>query len=447
LSCPAYLIHKRKVYKCVLITINAKSILGNLNMVQIKELLVEMNPWWKAKTELDFKERDVYRQLQKFMPSKQIIALTGLRRVGKTTIMLKCAEDAINSGLDPKNIVYFSFDEFRECEIRSVLNEYAAMMEKDLAKGRYLFLLDEIQKVNSWADQLKGIYDTSGKNSKIIISGSESLFIKTRSKETLAGRIFEFKVEPLSFKEFLKFKGLELKPVGLYEKELARLLEEFTLTLGFPELLGVKDKEIIRKYTTEGIVEKIIYRDIPELFKVRDPSILASTVRIIMEEPGQIVEISGLASDLKVSRQVMSNYLSYLEQSFLIKKLYNFSKSRRKVERKLKKYYPTIVSPDILFRDDEMHRSKVFEWLLVTQSKSEFFWRDPYKHEVDMVLTNEKLLPVEVKYGKISTDGLLAFMRKFKADEGYIISPAKEEKIKIEEKTISVVPAYKFLLT
>jgi hypothetical protein len=415
-------------------------------MAQIKETLVELNPWWKGEFRLDFKEREVYSQLQKFMTSRQILALTGLRRVGKTTILLKCAEDALNSGFDPKSIVYFSFDEFRECELRDVLKDYAAMMEKNLAKDKYLFLFDEIQKVNGWEDQLKGIYDTHGKNSKIIISGSESLFIKMRSKETLAGRMFEFKVEPLSFKEFLKFKGLELKPIGLYEKELARLLEEFTFTLGFPELLDVTDKDFIKKYVKEGIIEKIIYRDIPELFRVRDPPILASILSIIMEEPGQIVEISDLASELKVSRQVMSNYLSYLEQSFLIKKLYNFSKNRRKIGRKLKKYYPTIISPDILFKDDELRRPKVFEWLLVTQSRAEFFWRDPYKHEVDIVLANEKLLPIEVKYGKIETKGLLAFMRKFKTDEGYIISPAKEEKIKIGEKTISVVPAYKFLL-
>ena len=216
-------------------------------MTTIKEALEDSNPWWKKKFKLEFKEREVYKQLQKFLPLPQIIALTGLRRVGKTTLMLKIVEDEIKNGFDPKNIVYFSFDEFREVEIRKVMKEYEEMLEKDFRKGKYLLLFDEIQRLSNWEDQIKRIYDTF-KNIKIIISGSESLFIKKKSKETLAGRIFEFKVEPLSFKEFLSFKGVKFKPVGLYEKELNRLFNEFSLIQGFPELVGIKDKEIIKKY-------------------------------------------------------------------------------------------------------------------------------------------------------------------------------------------------------
>lgn len=178
-------------------------------------------------------------------------------------------------------------------------------MEKELRKEKFLFLLDEIQKLSNWEDQLKRIYDTFGKNIKIIISGSESLFIKKKSKETLAGRMFEFNVGTLTFREFLCFREADYKPIGLHEKELKKLLGEFALTLGFPELANVKEKDIIKKYVREGIVEKVVYRE--------------------------------LAKELKISRQTLSNYFSYLEDSFLVKKLYNFSRSRRKAGRKLKK--------------------------------------------------------------------------------------------------------------
>ena len=165
-----------------------------------------------------------------------------------------------------------------------------------------------------------------------------------------------------------------------------------------------------------------------------------------MENPGQLVEISELAKELKVSRQTTSNYLTYLEKSFLLNKLYNFSKSRRKVERKLKKYYPTVISVDLLFKDDEFSRSKVFEWFIVNQLKSEFFWRDPYKNEVDIVLVNRELHPLEIKYGKAAIKGLYMFMKKFNVDKGYIISKDKEKLQKIDEKTVSIIPAFKFLL-
>lgn len=153
-----------------------------------------------------------------------------------------------------------------------------------------------------------------------------------------------------------------------------------------------------------------------------------------------------LSKDVKVSRQTLSNYLSYLEESFLIRKLYNYSASRRKVERKLKKYYPTLVSVDLLFKDDTFSRSKVFEWLIINQLKADFFWRDPYKNEVDIVLTKDKPVPVEIKYGKVETKGLSAFMGKFKTSDGYVISYNKEETHKANGKTIHVIPAYKFLL-
>ena len=80
------------------------------------------------------------------------------------------------------------------------------------------------------------------------------------------------------------------------------------------------------------------------------------------------------------------------------------------------------------------------------QLRAEFFWRDPYKNEVDIIIDNKKPLPVEIKYGKTEAKGILAFMRKFKVDEGIIISKDKEEKQKSNKKIISVVPAYKYLL-
>lgn len=415
-------------------------------MADIKDVLDELNPWWKGGFSIGFKEREIHKEIGKFMPLPQIIALTGLRRVGKTTLMLKAVEDAIKSGFNPRDIIYFSFDEFREVDIRDVIKEYERIMDKEFREGRRLLLLDEIQKLNGWEDNLKGIYDAYGKNTKIMISGSESLFIKKKSKETLAGRIFEFKVETLAFREFLGFKGADFEPINLHEKELSRMFNEFILTMGFPELVGIKEKNIIKKYIKEGIIEKILYKDIPRMYKIKDISAIESLLGMIVENPGQLIEISALAKDLKISRQTLSNYLEYLEMSFLLRKLYNFSRNKKKVERKLRKYYPTVISADLLFNEDAVSRSKVFEWMIVEQLKAEFFWRDPYKNEVDIVLADKELIPVEIKYGRMDFDGILAFMKKFKVGKGYIISPNKEEIKRFDDKTVYVASAFKFLL-
>ncbi len=415
-------------------------------MTRIRDALVELNPWWKEEFSLEYREREVYREIQRFLAMPQMIALTGLRRVGKTTLMLKAAQDAIRKGFDPKDVLYFSFDEFREIKTREVLSEYEKLTGRDLGKGRRLVLLDEIQKLAGWQNELKAVYDRYRTNLKILISGSESLFIRKGSRENLAGRLFEFKIEPLNFREYLVFKGKVYKPIDLYEKELANLFDEFILTQGFPELVGVKDRSVIRKYLRESIVEKVVFRDLLSLLEIRDISLLESLLNILTEEPGQLLEVSQLAGELAVSRQTLSNYLSYLEQSFLVRKLYNYSTGRRKVERKLKKFYPTIVSADLPFRDDDLSRSRVFEWIVVNQLKAEFFWRDRYKNEVDVVLTDAKPVPVEIKRRRMDFSGMEAFMDRFKVDKGYTISLDKEDMRKTDGRTIFVVPAYKFLL-
>jgi hypothetical protein len=414
-------------------------------MANIIETLNDSNYWWKEEIVLQYYERDIFRQILKYISMPQIIAFTGLRRVGKTTLMQKIAYDLIKNGFDVQNIIYFSFDDFRDIEIREVLKAYEVIMEKNLRKNNYLLLLDEIQKLTNWEDQLKRIYDIYGINLKIIISGSESLFIKNKSRETLAGRIFEFKIDLLSFEEFLRFKEINIQPIGLYEKELAQYFKEYLFCLGFPELVGITDKQVILKYVKESILEKVVYRDIPQLFKIKDITILQSLLEIVIDRPGQLIEITELAKDLNLSRQTLSNYLLYLEQSFLLRKLYNFSNNRRKTERKLKKYYPTVLL-DIIFKDDDLSRSKVFEWLIVNQLNADFFWRDSYKNEVDIIIAKDRPVPVEIKYGKIEVKSLLTFMKKFGVNKGYIISYDREDKLLIDNFIVEVIPAYKFLL-
>ncbi len=416
-------------------------------MAKIREVLQELNPWWKGKFILEFKERQIYKELQEFMPMPQMIAITGLRRVGKTTLMRKIIDDELKRGFDPKSIMYFSFDEFKDVEVREVIREYEDLTQRRIQDGKYLLLLDEIQKLSDWENQIKGVYDTFGKNVKIILSGSESLFIKNRSKETLAGRIFMFEVEPLSFKEFLYFKGVDFEPIGVYEGELLTLFNEFTLTLGFPEMVGISEKRIIERYVKESIVERVVYKDIQKLFGIKDVSVIESLLNILMDEPGQILEMSGLASELNISRQTLSNYMTYLEESFLVRKLYNFSRNRRKTGRKLKRYYPAVISVDLLFRDDDLSKSRVFEWNVVNQLNGEFFWRDSYKNEVDVILPGENPMPVEIKYGKLDMKGLKRFMDKFGVGKGYIISYNRQEEHKINGRVIRVVPAFKFLLS
>jgi uncharacterized protein len=413
-------------------------------MVSIKEALVDFNPWWKGSFSENYKEREIYKEIKKFFDKPQILAISGLRRVGKTTLMQKFIGESLKK-LESKNIVYFSFDEFKNSSLRDILSEWQVSMQVDISKENCLVLFDEIQKLEDWENQLKTIYDLNKGKTKIIISGSESLFLRKKSRESLAGRIFDFKMNPLNFKEFLVFKNIKVSNKNLYEKELRSLFEEYKSIQGFPELMGEKNQEIITKYIQEGIIERIIFKDIPSIYRVEEPDKMKFLLNIIQEEPGQILELNKLASEIGLSRQTVSNYLSYLEDSFLIRKLYNYSKNKRKSEKKLKKYYPTIISPKILFKNERLIESKVFENLLVNLLEAEFFWRDSSHNEVDVILNKEEgIVPIEIKYGRIDPSGLIRFMQQEGISEGIILSENIENLIEIDNKRIKVIPAWSY---
>ncbi len=406
----------------------------------IKEYIERANPWWSEEFNVEwFKEREIYSNITKFLKTRQIIALTGLRRTGKTSIIKKIIDEYLRKGFSKRSIFYFSFDEFSDMRLTELLVIYERMVEIKIKDEKFIIVFDEIQKLNNWSEQIKVIYDLYP-NIKFIISGSESLFIRRKSKESLAGRIFEFRIEPLSFKEYLIFKSIKIENIWLQRDLLMKEFSEYIKSNGFPEIIN-QDEEVIEKYVKEGVIEKIIYRDIPEVFEIKDSGLMRSLFDIIFNNPGQIIEIQSIANELSVSRQTLSIYLEYLEESYLIRKLYNFSKNTRKTKRKLKRYYSTIINPLLIKTDFP----KIFEQAIVNELKGEFFWRDAYKNEVDLILTKPEFIAIEIKSGEIKENDLSSiqkFIKKYKPKKAFIMSYDKEKKI----NNIEIIPFYKFLL-
>ena len=152
--------------------------------------------------------------------------------------------------------------------------------------------------------------------------------------------------------------------------------------------------------------------------------------------------MDSLAKEIGIARQTISLYLSYLEKSFLVRKLYNYSKNVRKTQKRFKKYYPTIISPEIV--DVPESFGKIFETFIINQLNGDFFWRDTFKHEVDLILL-EPLTAIEIKSGKISEQDLNSlhnYIKKFKPKETLILSYNIKNKI----DNIQIIPFYEYLL-
>jgi len=413
-------------------------------------LIQDLNPWWKtgkiSKEYSDLDERLLFNKIKDYVNEKQIIVITGLRRVGKTVLMHHLINHLIKK-IKPENVIYYSFD-LAIKDIEEILEIYEKITNIDFKKEKIFIFLDEVQKLEDWQNKIKLIYDNY-KNIKFFVSGSSSLFIEKRTKESLAGRSFSFKLAPLKFKEYLRLKNKSkfLKNITLYQKEIKKELKNYLKTGGFPELINETDELKIKRYIKELIIDKIIYIDIPEAFDIEEPSLLQSLIEIISSNPGIISDYENLANDLNRNRKTISNYISYLEKAFLIKKLYNFSKNLLTTEKKQKRFYPATTALANLYNADY---GRIIETAILQNKDFKFFFRKANK-EVDFINTEGDIFPVESKSGnKKDKINVLDFMKKFDSKEGLIITEDYEGKEKVEwfgtKKDIKFIPLWKWLL-
>lgn len=417
-------------------------------------MIEKHNFHWQEGFRYDFPiTRELFHTLVKETGSKQIISLRGLRRTGKTTILKQLIDYLILvHKVKREHILLYSFDE-EQPPLDSLLKEYEAKIGQEILKiphQVYIFF-DEIQKLPNWQNQVKFFYD-SYKNLKFFVSGSSSLFIRKQAQESLAGRMYDFILPPLSFKEFLIFRGKEelLKKPELLSEHIQTEFLTYQKRQ-FPEIINETEEKAGQYVQT--ILEKIIYQDIPKVFPIAQEDLLLKILKIVASNPGMLSDYESLSKELGISRITLSNYFFYLEESFLIKKLYNFSANLLTSEKKMKKFYLTSTS-FFTFLNKDIAESKLIENLIVITGSHTFFWRTPQKYEVDLVQTpDQKIIPLEVKYAEHISDkdtqNLIRFCEKFAVAEGIMVTKNKmgQKELKLNGKNICLIfiPAWKFV--
>jgi len=437
------------------------------------ELMIRFNEWWKTgsvRKELKKeRKRDLFYNILNYLENRQIIAIYGLRRTGKTTLMYQIIDHLLENDVEPKNIIYFSFDEVVAKQskiIEDLLETYSATILKKEWKNAYIFL-DEIQHIDNWQAIIKRYYDLYP-DLKIFISGSGSLFIKKKSRESLAGRIYEFNLETLKFEEFLKMKEIDIgdikkssnlkelqdlhKKLLLYKKEIITNLNDYILKGGFIEIVNEESLYKVHNYIKSSVIDRITFHDIPETFDIREPSLLLKLLNITAANPGGICEYQNLADSLKVTRQTISNYISYLNEAFLIKLTSNFTGSHLAGTRKARKSYLSdhgiinaLQGKEIL---DEHSVGRIVENIVVSYLDAKYFWRTG-KEEIDIILTRDKeIIPLEVKYkNEIKGKDLKTIQKaieRLNTNKGIIISKDLFD-IRRKDK-ILIIPLWLFLL-
>lgn len=398
-------------------------------------------------------KRDMYYDIERSLEKRRITVITGTRRVGKTTIIKQLIDHLIDRGTDRKNILYFSFDE-AVSSIKSLIKEYERKLGNYILNSEetYYIFLDEVQKLKGWHEEIKYFYDTY-QNIKFTVSGSASLFIRKGLRESLAGRVREFYVPPLSFREYLRFRGREdlLENRTMFEETLSNEFERY-LTRQYIEIIDEDDEEV--KDYIKSMVEKVIFIDIPSIFPVDNPHLLMRLFVLIASSPGMLLEYSSLSRAIgegqSVSRVTVSKYVHYLEDAYLIKITYNYSGSAVVSERKLKKAYLTSTSMCVM-ADKVPELGKLVENTVFIWSNTRFFWRTPQKNEVDIVVEKEsRLIPIEVKYQNEISRGdmknLMKFMKKYGSKNAILLTKSTEGIEKTDYGDIEMKMVWKHLI-
>ncbi len=255
-------------------------------------------------------------EIKRFIDDPHIKIITGLRRSGKTEC-LKMVWAEIAARVSADHIIYINFEDmdFEEITTAKALNAY--VKAKIVDKNKYYIFLDEIQLVEDWE---KSVNALRLKNTDIYITGSNSKIMSEELATLLGGRTVSFKMNTLSFAEFMEFR----KQHRISTKNIDSELEQYINIGGFP-LLSVRSytdndaRKIVRDINSTALLRDVVVR-----YKIRQPQLLDKLTAFLYDNVGNLVSIRSIVQYLKsqgrgADPETVANYIKYLEDAFIIK--------------------------------------------------------------------------------------------------------------------------------
>jgi len=382
----------------------------------VDQLFFRFNPWWEEDISYKFVERKSYLlQMEQSMKRKDIVILTGLRRIGKTTLMKLFIERLIKShNIEPKRVFYISLDTYglEHYSIMEIIDEYRKIHKLLFAEQIYLFL-DEIAYKENFQQELKNLYDLS--NVKIYASSSASSILKDK-KAHLTGREKIIEILPLTFEEYLLFKEIKLSKANSHL--LDSYFGDYMQAGGIPEYVLTGDIA----YLVE-LLDDIIYKDIIAAHGIRDKKIIRDYFRLLMERAGKQVSLNKISKILGIGVDTARRYLSYFEDTYLIHPIERCGKLNERLKSPKKIYAGDIGIKNIYtgFRD----KGAVFENLVYLKIKS----KKPcyiYKNKIEIDFLTEDNVLIEAKYNSELTDKQKKLFESINADKKVLIKNVKD---------------------
>lgn len=361
------------------------------------------------KRHLDFKVE------RHFKTYKQVLILLGSRQVGKTTLVKK---------IFPQGDYFLVDNE----PIKKILETYDIETYKTLIReDSKEIIIDEIHLLDNPGRAVKILYDQM-ENIRIIITGSSSFHIKNKTGESLAGRKIDYNMYPLTFSEYLNQKGIEKElNFNIFEKvtddkkyvprdylyafDIKSILNTVLVYGQYPHLIKNSSDE---KYLL-NFVDSLIFKDILELNLIEDKKLAKDLLKLLAFQIGNLINYSELASSLKADQRTVKRYIEIFEQSFILFRLYPYSKRKRdEISKSAKIFFYDVGIRNALIEDfsdveSRMDKGALFENFFISELVKQnsysdknyklYYWRTKQGSEIDVVLEKgDELIGAEVKY-------------------------------------------------
>jgi hypothetical protein len=285
-------------------------------------------------------QRELYlQQIRPFIEKPFVKVLTGIRRCGKSSILMMVKDELQNSGIAPQNILYINFEnlDFVDLDTAEELHKYvkAHMMEE----SRYYILLDEIQEVKYWEKAVNSLFSST--NADLYITGSNSRLLSSELATYIAGRYIEIKISTLSFREYLLFKEVRTgtKPANVREE-----VKTFICLGGFPAVhIGDYEEDVAYRIVND-IYSSAILRDTVQRHNIRNIELLERMVKYVFDNIGNTFSAKNVADyfknqQRKVDLNTVYNYLSALESAYIIRRIPRYDIKGKEILQTNEKYY------------------------------------------------------------------------------------------------------------
>lgn len=328
-----------------------------------------------------------------------IKVITGVRRSGKSTLLLMFNEYLLNNNIKEDNIIYINFESAMYDDIKNYKDLYMHVKER-LNKEKTYLLLDEVQNVESWEKAINSFkvdFDID-----IYITGSNAYLLSSELSTLLSGRYIEIKMYPLSFKEYLTFNNYD-------NNNLDDKFNEYLKYGGLPAITLIKNNDSLVLSYLNDIYNTIVKKDIIDRNNIKDTALLENIIKYLSNNIGSPISSTKISDYLnsnkiveKSNHQTIDNYLNMLEKSFIMYKADRTDIRSKSLLKTLGKYYisDTGIRNIILgFRNiDEGHLLENVVYLELLRRGYRVNIGKSNDYEVDFVAEN----PNSIKYYQVT---------------------------------------------